>query len=148
LIIGIGSDLTDIRRVRTTLDRFGARFEVRVFTDIERARSRRKADPAASYAKRFAAKEACAKALGTGMRRGVFWKDMGVVNAPSGQPTLALTGGAAKRLAAITPEGSKAVIHLTLTDDQPYAQAFVIIEALSAESTPARPGLAQPDPTA
>jgi holo-[acyl-carrier protein] synthase len=130
LIIGIGADLSDIRRIADTLERFGERFETRVFTDLERARSDRKADRAASYAKRFAAKEACAKALGTGMRRGVFWKDMGVVNAPSGRPTMVLTGGAAARLAEITPAGSRGVIHLTLTDDHPYAQAFVIIEAL------------------
>jgi len=132
MIIGIGSDLSDIRRVQASLDRFGERFTHRCFTEIERARSERKPDRAASYAKRFAAKEACAKALGTGMRRGVFWRDMGVVNMRSGQPTMALTGGAAKRLEEITPPGMKAVIHLSLTDDHPYAQAFVIIEALPA----------------
>lgn len=132
MIIGIGSDLSDIRRIQASLDRFGDRFRNRVFTEIERARSDRKADAAASYAKRFAAKEACAKALGTGMRRGVFWRDMGVVNMRSGQPTMALTGGALKRLEEITPPGMKAVIHLSLTDDHPYAQAFVIIEALPA----------------
>ncbi len=131
MILGIGADLTDIRRIGATLERFGGRFEARVFTDLERARADRRADRAASYAKRFAAKEACAKALGTGMRRGVFWKDMGVVNAPSGRPTLVLTGGAAERLAAMTPPGSRGVIHLTLTDDHPYAQAFVVIEALA-----------------
>ena len=130
MIIGLGSDLSDIRRVQATLDRFGERFVNRIYTDIERARSERKPDRAASYAKRFAAKEACAKALGTGMRRGVFWKDMGVVNMRSGQPTMALTGGALKRLEAMTPPGMAAVIHLSLTDDHPYAQAFVIIEAL------------------
>ena len=130
MIIGIGSDLSDIRRVADTLDRFGERFTHRIFTEIERSRSERKPDRAASYAKRFAAKEACAKALGTGLRRGVFWRDMGVVNMRSGQPTLALTGGAAARLAEITPDGHRAVIHLSLTDDHPYAQAFVIIEAL------------------
>ncbi len=130
MIIGIGSDLTDIRRVASVLDRFGERFETRIFTDIERARSNRKPDRASSYAKRFAAKEACAKALGTGMRRGVFWKDMGVSNARSGQPTLALTGGAAARLAELVPAGRRGVIHLSLTDDHPYAQAFVVIEAL------------------
>ena len=129
MIVGIGSDLSDIRRIQDTLDRFGDRFTQRVFTDIERARSARKGDPAASYAKRFAAKEACAKALGTGMRAGVFWRDMGVVNAPSGQPTLALTGGAAARLAALIPAGMTPMIHLSLTDDHPYAQAFVVIEA-------------------
>ena len=130
MILGLGSDLSDIRRVEASLQRFGERFTNRCFTEIERARSERKPDRAASYAKRFAAKEACAKALGTGMRRGVFWRDMGVVNMRSGQPTMALTGGAAARLAEITPAGHHAVIHLTLTDDHPYAQAFVIIEAL------------------
>ena len=134
MIVGIGSDLTDIRRVEATLARFGDRFTHRTFTDVERARSERKAGAAggraASYAKRFAAKEACAKALGTGLRHGVFWRDMGVVNARSGQPTLALTGGAAERLAALTPAGHRAVIHLSLTDDHPWAQAFVVIEAL------------------
>jgi holo-[acyl-carrier protein] synthase len=132
MIIGLGSDLSDIRRVQASLDRFGERFTHRIFTETERARSERKVDRAASYAKRFAAKEACAKALGTGMRRGVFWRDMGVVNLRSGQPTMALTGGALERLTAITPEGHTAVIHLSLTDDHPYAQAFVIIEALPA----------------
>jgi holo-[acyl-carrier protein] synthase len=131
MIIGLGSDLADIRRIEATLERFGERFVARIFTDIERARSERKADRASSYAKRFAAKEACAKALGTGLRAGVFWRDMGVVNARSGQPTLALTGGAAKRLAAMTPAGFTARVHLSLTDDHPYAQAFVVIEAIS-----------------
>ena len=134
MIVGIGSDLTDIRRVEATLARFGERFLRRTFTDVERARSERAGGraggAAASYAKRFAAKEACAKALGTGIRRGVFWRDMGVVNARSGQPTMALTGGAAERLRALTPQGHDAVIHLSLTDDHPYAQAFVVIEAL------------------
>jgi holo-[acyl-carrier protein] synthase len=130
MILGLGSDLSDIRRIQASLDRFGDRFKRRVFTEIERSRSERKADAAASYAKRFAAKEACAKALGTGMRRGVFWRDMGVVNMRSGQPTMALTGGALARLQEMTPAGMRAVIHLTLTDDHPYAQAFVIIEAL------------------
>jgi holo-[acyl-carrier protein] synthase len=130
MILGLGSDLSDIRRIQASLDRFGDRFRMRVFTEIERTRSDRKADAAASYAKRFAAKEACAKALGTGMRRGVFWRDMGVVNMRSGQPTMALTGGALARLQEMTPPGMKAVIHLSLTDDHPYAQAFVIIEAL------------------
>ena len=131
MIIGLGSDLSDIRRVQKSLDRFGERFTERCFTEIERKRSDRKTDRAASYAKRFAAKEACAKALGTGIRRGVFWRDMGVVNKPTGQPTMALTGGALERLKAMTPEGHTAVIHLTLTDDHPYAQAFVIIEAVA-----------------
>lgn len=130
MIVGIGSDLSDIRRIQGSLDRFGTRFTNRIFTELERSRSDRKTDPASSYAKRFAAKEACAKALGTGMRAGVFWRDMGVVNMRSGQPTLALTGGALARLNAITPEGHRPVIHLSLTDDHPYAQAFVIIEAL------------------
>ncbi len=130
MIIGIGSDLSDIRRVQNTLERFGERFTNRCFTEIERARSERKPDRAASYAKRFAAKEACAKALGTGIKRGVFWRDMGVVNMRSGQPTMALTGGAAERLSQIIPPGHTAVIHVSLTDDHPYAQAFVIIEAV------------------
>lgn len=130
MIIGLGSDLCDIRRIQNSLDRFGTRFTQRLFTDIERERSERKPDAAASYAKRFAAKEACSKALGTGFRRGVFWRDMGVVNLRSGQPTLALTGGAAERLAQMLPDGMRGVIHLTMTDDHPYAQAFVIIEAL------------------
>lgn len=130
MIIGLGSDLCDIRRIQTSLDRFGTRFTHRLFTNIERERSERKPDIAASYAKRFAAKEACSKALGTGFRRGVFWRDMGVVNLRSGQPTLALTGGAADRLAQMVPQGMRGVIHLTMTDDHPYAQAFVIIEAL------------------
>jgi holo-[acyl-carrier protein] synthase len=130
VILGIGSDLSDIRRIQASLDRFGDRFRNRCFTEIERRRSEAKPDAAASYAKRFAAKEACAKALGTGLRRGVFWRDMGVVNLRSGQPTLALTGGAAARLAEMTPAGHRTVIHLSMTDDHPYAQAFVIIEAL------------------
>ena len=131
MIIGLGSDLADIRRIEATLERFGERFVARVFTDLERARSERKADRAASYAKRFAAKEACAKALGTGLRAGVFWRDMGVENARSGRPTMALTGGAARRLAAMTPPGLEPRIHLSLTDDHPYALAFVVIEAIA-----------------
>jgi holo-[acyl-carrier protein] synthase len=134
MIVGVGSDLTDIRRVQKALDRFGQRFTDRIFTDVERARAERRGDRASSYAKRFAAKEACAKALGTGIRGGVFWRDMGVVNAPSGQPTLRLTGGAAQRLAALIPPGMQANIHVSLTDDHPYAQAFVIIEAVSIPS--------------
>ena len=132
MILGLGNDLCDIRRIEKSLERFGDRFVQRVFTEIEQKRSEGRATRAASYAKRFAAKEACAKALGTGIRGGVFWRDMGVVNMRSGQPTMALTGGALERLHAITPAGMKAVIHLTLTDDHPYAQAFVIIEALPA----------------
>jgi holo-[acyl-carrier protein] synthase len=134
MIIGIGSDLCDIRRIEKTLARHPERFTERVFTEIERARAERKANRAATYAKRFAAKEACAKALGTGMNRGVFWRDMGVVNQRSGQPTMVLTGGAAARLASLTPAGHEAFIHLTITDDYPYAQAFVVIEARAAGS--------------
>ena len=130
MIVGIGSDLSDIRRIEKTLERHGERFTNRIFTELERTRSERKADRAASYAKRFAAKEACAKALGTGMRRGVFWRDMGVVNLRSGQPTMELTNGALARLKEIMPRGHRPAIHLSLTDDHPYAQAFVIIEAL------------------
>ncbi len=129
MIIGIGSDLCDICRIEQTLERFGQRFVTRVFTPVEQAKSDRRATRAASYAKRFAAKEACAKALGTGFSRGVFMRDMGVVNLASGAPTLALTGGAQARLEALTPAGHIAVIHLTLTDDPPMAQAFVVIEA-------------------
>ncbi len=130
MILGIGSDLSDIRRIQASLERFGTRFTNRLFTEVERNRSERKPDAASSYAKRFAAKEACAKALGTGMRRGVFWRDMGVVNMRSGQPTMALTNGALVRLNEMVPAGHKPVIHLSLTDDHPYAQAFVIIEAV------------------
>ena len=130
MIIGIGNDVIDIRRIEATLDRYGERFVARVFTDIERAKSDGRAQRAASYAKRFAAKEACAKALGTGLRDGVFWRDMGVINLPSGRPTLALTGGAAKQLARITPSGCVARIDLALTDDFPLAEAVVIISAL------------------
>jgi holo-[acyl-carrier protein] synthase len=130
LIVGLGSDLADIRRIEAALQRFGDRFTHRVFTETERRRAQRKADAAATYAKRFAAKEACAKALGTGMRQGVAWRDMGVVNLPSGRPTMALTGGAASRLEAIIPPGWRPVIWVSLTDDHPYAQALVVIEAL------------------
>ena len=129
MILGIGSDLCDIRRVEETLARFGERFIKRCFTEIERRKSEARNERAASYAKRFAAKEACAKALGTGLRHGVFWRDMGVVNLPSGQPTMRLTGGAAARLAAITPAGKEAFIHLSITDEHPLAQALVVIEA-------------------
>lgn len=132
MIIGIGSDLCDIRRIEKTLERFGDRFTHKSFTQIERDRSERKPDRGSSYAKRFAAKEACSKALGTGLKGGVHLSGMGVVNLPSGKPTMALTGGAAARLASMVPEGMKPVIHLSLTDDHPYAQAFVIIEALPA----------------
>lgn len=129
MIIGLGNDIIDIRRVEKTLERHNERFTKRVFTQIEQAKSDRRLNRAASYAKRFAAKEACAKALGTGLSRGVFWRDMGVVNLPGGKPTLALTGGAAKRLAEITPDGHEPDIHLTITDDFPTAQAIVIIYA-------------------
>ena len=131
MIIGLGSDLCNIERIRNSLDRFGERFENRVFTDVERAKARRRPfTVAGTYAKRFAAKEAFSKAVGTGFSRGVFMKDIGVVNAPSGAPTLALTGGAKARLDAMIPLGHRAAIHLTLTDDHPWAQAFVIIEAI------------------
>ncbi|KQV43473.1 MULTISPECIES: holo-ACP synthase [unclassified Rhizobium] len=130
MIIGIGSDLIDIRRIAGSIERFGERFTQRCFTEIEIRKSEGRKNRAESYAKRFAAKEACSKALGTGLANGVFWKDMGVVNLPGGKPTMALTGGAAERLQAMTPEGHRAVIHLTITDDFPLAQAFVIIEAL------------------
>lgn len=130
MIIGIGSDITDARRVAEVLERHGERFLERVFTPVERAKSDRRARRAESYAKRFAAKEACAKALGTGLAQGVFWRDMGVVNLPSGRPTMELTGGARERLDAITPPGCEARIDLTITDDGPIAQAFVIISAV------------------
>ena len=130
MIIGIGNDLCDIRRIEKTLATHGERFIARIFTDIERAKSERRANRAASYAKRFAAKEACAKALGTGLNLGVFWRDMGVVNLPGGKPTLKLTGGALTRLAAITPPGHVAQIDLSITDDFPLAQAIVIISAV------------------
>jgi holo-[acyl-carrier protein] synthase len=130
VIIGMGSDLCNIERIQASLDRFGAKFEARVFTEVEQAKAaRRPYTKAGTLAKRFAAKEAYSKAVGTGFKAGVFMKDIGVVNAPSGAPTLALTGGAAARLAAITPPGHEAVVHLTLTDDHPWAQAFVVIEA-------------------
>ena len=131
MIIGIGNDLCNIERVEKALARFGERFEKRVFTDVEIALARRRRLTAETYAKRFAAKEACAKALGTGVpRRGVHWKHLGVVNLPTGKPTLALTGGAAERLATMMPAGHEAIIHLTITDDYPWAEAQVIIEAL------------------
>jgi holo-[acyl-carrier protein] synthase len=130
MIVGIGSDLCDIRRIERSLQRFGDRFTHRIFTEGERARSDRRAARAPSYARRFAAKEACAKALGTGLSHGVFWRDMEVVNLRSGKPTLRLTGGALARLQTMVPEGHKAVLHVSLTDDPPLAQAFVIIEAV------------------
>ncbi len=133
MIIGMGSDLCDIRRVEKTLQRFGSRFVERCFTTTEQTKSDHRKDRAGSYAKRFAAKEACAKALGTGLNDGVFWRDMGVVNLPSGKPTLHLTGGAAQKLAELTPKGHKAVIHLTITDEFPIAQAHVLIEAVQTD---------------
>lgn len=130
MILGIGSDLVDIRRIEKSLERHGERFVVRIFTEIERARAEGRAQSSASYAKRFAAKEACAKALGSGISEGVFWRDMGVVNLPNGRPTMHLTGGAAERLAKLMPPRHRAVIHLTITDEFPLAQAFVLIEAV------------------
>jgi holo-[acyl-carrier protein] synthase len=130
MIIGLGNDMVDIRRIEKTLERYGDRFVQRLYTEIEQKKSDRRAQRAASYAKRFAAKEACSKALGTGFHRGVFWKDMGVVNEPSGRPTLQLTGGAKQQLDRITPAGHRAQILLTITDDYPYAQAIVMIEAV------------------
>ncbi len=135
MILGLGNDIIDIRRIEATLDRYGERFLNRVFTDVERQKSDRRRLRAASYAKRFAAKEACAKALGTGLRGGVFWRDMGVVNLPSGRPTMTLTGGAARQLASLVPEGYEARIDLTITDDFPQAQAVVIISAVPARHT-------------
>ncbi len=133
MIIGLGSDLCNIERIAASLTRFGERFETRVFTDVERAKAaRRPFTKAGTLAKRFAAKEAFSKAVGTGFKRGVFMRDIGVVNAPSGAPTLSLTGGAAARLAELTPAGHRISVHLTLTDDHPWAQAFVILEALPA----------------
>ncbi|MEQ1619606.1 MAG: holo-ACP synthase [Terricaulis sp.] len=138
MILGIGTDTIDIRRIERTLAHFGDRFTMRIFTETERARAeRRPSQRAATYAKRFAAKEACSKALGTGLKRGVFWRDMGVANMPSGQPTLRLTGGAAVRLAQLTPAGHIPIIHISLTDDYPLAVSFVII---SAELSPMDPG--------
>jgi len=136
-VLGLGNDIIDIRRIEQSLDRFGERFINRIYTSIEIEKSERRAGRVASYAKRFAAKEACAKALGTGFRAGVFWRDLGVVNAPSGKPTMALTGGAAARLQAITPEGMTAQISLTITDDHPWAQAIVLITAVPSD----HPGL-------
>ena len=130
MIIGIGSDLCDIRRIEKSIGRFGERFTGRIFTQGERTKSEARATAAASYARRFAAKEACSKALGTGMRAGVFWRDMEVVNMPGGKPTMRLTGGALDRLASMVPAGHEAVVHVSLTDDPPLAQAFVVIEAV------------------
>lgn len=130
MILGIGNDLIDIRRIEKTLERFGERFINRLYTDMEQKKSERRHQRAASYAKRFAAKEACSKALGTGLRQGVFWRDMGVINMPSGKPTMQLTNGALARLEKMTPEGMSAQIDLTITDDFPLAQAIVIISAV------------------
>ncbi|MCP1336108.1 holo-ACP synthase [Futiania mangrovi] len=135
MILGIGNDLCDIRRIEQTIDRFGDRFLMRVFTDVERTKSDRRRMRAASYAKRFAAKEACAKALGTGLRHGVFWRDMGVVNLPGGRPTMRLTGGAKVRLDSLVPAGMAADIHLTITDEYPLAEAMVVIMAIPAPSS-------------
>jgi holo-[acyl-carrier protein] synthase len=133
MIIGIGNDITDIRRIEKVIERHGERFLSRIFTDVERARAERRAKSVETYAKRFAAKEACSKALGTGMRGGVWWRDMGVVNLPSGRPTMRLTGGAAARLARLVPPGYEADIHVSITDEYPLAQAFVIISAEPAK---------------
>jgi holo-[acyl-carrier protein] synthase len=133
MILGLGSDLCDIRRIEKTLEQHGERFIARLYTDIERKKSETRANRAASYAKRFAAKEACAKALGTGLNHGVYWRDMGVVNMPGGKPTMALTGGALARLNAITPPGHRAQIDLSITDDFPMAQAIVIISAIKLD---------------
>jgi len=133
MILGIGSDLIDIRRIEQTIARHGDRFLDRIFTDVERAKAERRKNRIDTYAKRFAAKEACAKALGTGLRAGVFWRDMGVVNLPSGRPTMQLTGGALERLRAMTPAGYEARIDVTITDEYPTAQAFVIISAEPAK---------------
>jgi holo-[acyl-carrier protein] synthase len=135
MILGVGNDIIDIRRIEATLDRYGNRFLNRIFTDVEQHKSERRRLRAASYAKRFAAKEACAKALGTGFRAGVFWRDMGVVNLLSGRPTMKLTGGAARQLDSLVPAGHEPRIHLTITDDFPQAQAVVIISAEPARHT-------------
>ncbi|PWK75677.1 holo-ACP synthase [Aminobacter sp. AP02] len=136
MIIGIGSDLIDIRRIEKSIARHGERFIQRVFTEVEQERAEGRRGRIASYAKRFAAKEACSKALGCGIAEGVFWRDMGVVNMPGGRPTMELTGGAARRIAEMVPAGHRAVVHLTITDDFPLAQAFVIIEAVPVEQPP------------
>ena len=140
MILGLGSDIIDIRRIEKTIARYGDRFLARVFTDTERLKSERRAARVASYAKRFAAKEACAKALGTGLRKGVYWRDMGVINLRSGRPTMVLTGGAAEQLRRITPEGLQARVDVTLSDEFPLAQAIVVISGVPAApaSTPPR----------
>jgi holo-[acyl-carrier protein] synthase len=136
MILGLGSDITDARRIAKVIERHGDRFLTRIFTDIERAKAERRKNRAETYAKRFAAKEACAKALGTGIRHGVWWRDMGVVNMPSGRPTMALTGGARKRLDALTPKGYLAQIDLSITDEGPMSMAFVVISAVPTEKPP------------
>ncbi len=138
MIIGIGNDLVDIRRVEGAIQRFGNRFIGRIFTPLEQAKCDGRANRAASYARRFAAKEACAKALGTGLRKGVFWRDMGVVNLPGGKPTMQLTGGAAARLASMVPPGMKPQIDVTLTDEEPIAEALVVISAVPDNATTPR----------
>jgi len=137
MIIGVGTDLANIERIERTLERFGDRFRNRVFTEIEQRKAERRHDTAGTYAKRWAAKEACSKALGTGLRMGIAWKDMGVTNLPSGQPRIHVTGWAEKRLADLTPPGMQAQIHVSLTDDHPWAQAFVVIEALPVDPSSA-----------
>ncbi len=141
MILGIGTDLANIERIQGTLDRFGDRFRNRIFTEREQARAERMPQPAAVYAKRWAAKEACSKALGTGLRMGIAWKDMSVRNLPTGQPVMEVTGWARERLEAMTPDGHVATIHVTLTDDHPWAQAMVLIEALHPEEDEARPAV-------
>jgi len=136
MILGIGTDLANIDRIQGTLDRFGDRFRNRVFTDVEQDKAQRRRDTAGTYAKRWAAKEACSKALGTGLRMGIAWKDMAVINLQSGQPVMHVTGWAAERLVNMTPPGHRAIIHVTLTDDHPWAQAFVVIEARAITDSP------------
>ena len=145
MIIGIGSDMVDIRRIEGTIERFGARFTERIFTDVERAKSDRRRQRAASYAKRFAAKEACSKALGTGLSGDIFWRDMGVVNAAGGKPAMRLTNGAERRLKSLLPPGHEARVHLTITDDHPWAQAFVVIEAVAGDAARMTDGAHAPD---
>src|SRR3954449_6219947 len=147
MILGLGSDITDARRIAKVIERHGDRFLTRVFTDIERAKADRRKNRAETYAKRFAAKEACAKALGTGIRHGVWWRDMGVVNMPSGRPTMALTGGARKRLDALTPKGYAAQIDLSITDEGPMSMAFVVISAVPATKTMRESAAAKADKT-
>ena len=148
MILGVGADLASIERIERTIARFGRRFLDRVFTETEQRTAERRAERVATYAKRWAAKEACSKALGTGLRMGIRWRDMGVVNAPGGQPGLRLTGWADARLAEMTPAGHRAVLHLTLTDDHPWAQAFVVIEALPIDAPYAYAGAADRRPQA